>query len=521
MWSYNRDKKDTGFVREEEQYRVTWVNSLSIRELEPTQAGFIRLRVSLKTDFYRSWWQGEINVRHEPCRDCLRLDGEELEIRASSAPGYSYDREIQVPISWARKTIQADIAWERLELRLDVSTVAASQVFAGDGTFGQEIPIWLARVSGDVRHSLWVLCLGQRETLLDHSSAVTAKWRPSVETYAPLLTDGLSTTAEIYCESFVGEFSMGIKSKRIQLAFDPLDLAPELESGWFSLQLLNEGPVEGMSVWVSGYSRAEIRFDQSKIRLKYGASIAGFSVSAAGEQITQAPYRTPVLREPVRIACVVTDSRGCAAGMIASRTMLSYSPPALSQIRGFRCDSQGNPDEEGEYCGAGAVLSYSSLNTQNPCGLWASLKGPGDRDFGQETALRSGELTILPGLDPTRSYELRLRAEDRMGQGLSVTRKLVPPIWAMRFREDGQGVGFGMTPTRGGALELPGSWKILIGGRELWEILWPVGSVYLSADNSSPADHFGGSWQALELGISGIRAWKRTEDNNGSNQNHG
>lgn len=42
-------------------------------------------------------------------------------------------------------------------------------------------------------------------------------------------------------------------------------------------------------------------------------------------------------------------------------------------------------------------------------------------------------------------------------------------------------------------------------------LAWPVGSVYMRADNTDPTHIFGGDWEQIESGISGIYAYKRTE----------
>lgn len=42
-------------------------------------------------------------------------------------------------------------------------------------------------------------------------------------------------------------------------------------------------------------------------------------------------------------------------------------------------------------------------------------------------------------------------------------------------------------------------------------LAWPIGSVYMRSDDVSPEFIFGGYWEEIKTGISGIYAWQRTE----------
>lgn len=43
------------------------------------------------------------------------------------------------------------------------------------------------------------------------------------------------------------------------------------------------------------------------------------------------------------------------------------------------------------------------------------------------------------------------------------------------------------------------------------DIVYPVGSVYMSAMNISPSSVLGGTWETINLGIASVFAWKRTK----------
>ena len=80
--------------------------------------------------------------------------------------------------------------------------------------------------------------------------------------------------------------------------------------------------------------------------------------------------------------------------------------------------------------------------------------------------------------------------------------------WAMKLRPDGLGVGFGMSPQEGSALELPDGWRVLIGGRSAAEQAWPVGAVFWTPEATNPASLLGfGTWSRVNSALPA--AWKR------------
>lgn len=131
------------------------------------------------------------------------------------------------------------------------------------------------------------------------------------------------------------------------------------------------------------------------------------------------------------------------------------------------------------------------------------------RRYGAETALTPDTAKLLGGaLDPDKTLELRITATDGFGQSALRTESLAGRRWAMKLRPDGLGVGFGMSPQEGSALELPDGWRVLIGGRSAAEQAWPVGAVFWTPEATNPASLLGfGTWSRVNSALPA--AWKR------------
>ena len=42
------------------------------------------------------------------------------------------------------------------------------------------------------------------------------------------------------------------------------------------------------------------------------------------------------------------------------------------------------------------------------------------------------------------------------------------------------------------------------------DIVYPVGSIYISSNTTNPSNTFGGTWEEVSVGLSDLYFWKRT-----------
>lgn len=332
---------------------------------------------------------------------------------------------------------------------------------------GESLSFSVERASTDYRHRAQIRC-GQ--TLLYSSDLFGASLSLPVErswfsNFPALESLGCTLAVQTYTDPS-GQTALGDpRTASFTVNADAL-MRPAPLSGWASAAADNSGTAaEGISGFVSGMSRALVSLDGSKLDMSaaVGASVASVSVTGGGETATAAPYRTGVLTGTAAVTVTVTDSRGRSATQTLTVETMPYAPPVLRQVRVFRCDGQGNADEGGSYVSVTAVGSASSLEGQNSAELWAEL-AQGAGSYGAEIYLHSGAASVLGGtLDPDQRLRVRVTVNDDLGIETRTEILLPPQAWAMKFRPNGQGVGFGMAPTEDRVLQLPSGWKIKIG----------------------------------------------------------
>lgn len=293
-----------------------------------------------------------------------------------------------------------------------------------------------------------------------HSLTVPRSWFNSFTTTASLsCTVSVQTYSDSSCSTAVGS----PVTKTVTVKADS-GMKPVLASGYATAAAYNTGTAAaGITGYVSGISKAEVTLNSSKLTLANNATVGSISVTGGGVTATSSPYRTGVLTGTATITVTVTDSRGLSATQTLTVQTMPYAAPTISSVTVFRCNSGGTEDESGAYYSAKATAGCSSLNNQNSVTLTAACK-QGSGSYGSETTLTSGSASILGGtLDPDQTLSVRLTATDALGTATQVYVTLPPRVWAMKFRPNGMGVGFGMAPTEDNVLQLPTGWKIKIG----------------------------------------------------------
>lgn len=89
-------------------------------------------------------------------------------------------------------------------------------------------------------------------------------------------------------------------------------------------------------------------------------------------------------------------------------------------------------------------------------------------------------------------------ARDSLGNEAAYETTIPTSQVTVHLKEGGKAVGIGKYAEHEHAIDIADGWGIYWGGKALLDIVWPVGSVYLSAAATSPQTLFGGTWEQIK-----------------------
>lgn len=235
---------------------------------------------------------------------------------------------------------------------------------------------------------------------------------------------------------------------------------------------------------------------------QYGADITGCTFSCGAMRCEGLEGETPVLQMYGTLALrwEVTDSRGRRSTVRGEDiTVYPYYPPAIADASALRCLADGTLHEGGSYVILGGEGKCSDIAGHNSVSLSVRSRAVGGA-WSAWQSTHSG--AVLPGFDANTSYEVALRAIDALGGERTVVVTVPAYTVSLHLRPGGSGGAFGQFAEKDGVLQI--AWDVealgalTVRGKTLADLIYPVGSIYMSVSSADPAVLFGGTWQRIK-----------------------
>lgn len=302
--------------------------------------------------------------------------------------------------------------------------------------------------------------------------------------------------------------------------------------------------------------------NQSGLQLKtitcagaYGSTVTKVKMTADSKIKTTDYPSLPEIEKitqsgDVSVMVTITDSRNRTINKSTTVSFVSYASPKLSSVKSERCDSSGTIDNDGTYFLSTTAAVFSSCSGKNSISLSVKYKRTDLKNYGNEAQISPGvNVCANNDLDPEYSYDVLYTLSDEFNT-VTYSDYVSTAVYLMHFLHGGRGVAFGQKATRQDTLDcnFDAIFRkklscVLDDGtvlevREMMEqiqnnlasmlcpnnklptillnLLYPIGSIYMSTSATNPTNVMGGTWVAWGAGRVPVGVGTGTDANNTS-----
>ncbi|MGF0108851.1 DUF859 family phage minor structural protein [Clostridium sp. SGI.024] len=373
----------------------------------------------------------------------------------------------------------------------------ASTVSATNANMGSASTITITRASSSFTHTLTYSFGSTTGTIVSKTTSTSVSWTPAL-TLANQIPNAVSGTCTITCDTYNGSTKIGSKTCTLTLTV-PTSVKPTMTS--VTATRVDGDVPAAWAIYVQNKSKATVKINGAAGA--YGSTISSYSISGGGYSSTASSFTTGLLAASgtITFTAKVTDSRGRVSdAKTVSISVVAYSAPSFSSYISQRATSAGVINDDGTYIRGLISFSYATCSSKNTitCATYykkssATSWTNANKSFSSGTAFTFGGGAI----STESSYDVKYTITDAFTT-ITIIDMVSTASVLMDFKAGGKGIAIGKVSEKDKTLEIADSWELEVHGKKLIDYIYPIGSIYLSVNSTSPATLFGGSWTQLK-----------------------
>lgn len=349
------------------------------------------------------------------------------------------------------------------------------------------------------------------------------------------LSNKESDTLVCRLETLNGSSVIGTDNWPISMVV-PASVAPTVGTA-VSAPVNSNTTINGWNIYVANYSKARITCSASG---NSGSTISRFQISGDatatvnGASLSYDVNLTSSGSKTFTIKAI--DTRGRSTGNSSvTINVVSYSTPTIQSFNVVRCDPNGNINSEGTSAKLSFVGYYTAIGSNAATANFA-YKLASASTFTALTNSATGSGGSINGNIITSTfaianeYDFKISIKDSLGSTVERTVRLNSVARTLNVAKYGNGVAVGKmstVATSGAAGKFECAWdasfdktvsttgnltvggtanvsgaasvgSLSVNGKTLLNLIYPVGSLYMSANNVSPQSFIGGTWERIQ-----------------------
>lgn len=384
----------------------------------------------------------------------------------------------------------------------------ASTATTSGSTLGKTLTITIKRASSSFTHKLYYTCGSIKDQLIAENVGTSYSWNAPPVSLAQQAPNAETVALTLTVKTYNGSTYVGSWSTVVKLAVPPT-VVP-------SLSVAISDPT-GVSGTYGGYVqlRSKVKVDLTASGSQ-GSTIKSYSIKLGDiYAVAAASGTTDYLPTAgaLTLTCTVTDSRGRTATKTQTITVIAYRKPTISDIAAARCNQDGTANRMGDYGKVTFSGAITALSNKNTAAYAVQYREVGAEIWSNAGSAAAGNYApagayVVFAADKSKRYEVRVVATDAFESIGSAVRDLPAAYALLHHAKHLLSMGIGRLCDKANALqvglkayfdedvEVDG--VLRVGGKSLLDMVYPVGSIYLSVSGTDPQTLFGGTWARLE-----------------------